>query len=83
MFKLRLNCTTPGMAQDHHQSHAKTLHGKLNTSDLGRTRHVSCYTNNEQILDPLVENQFNRYARVRAAENCRKQFLVGCQFYPR
>ena len=68
--------TTVGMAQHHHQPGAETLDGKLDAADLGRGDDVAGHADDEQLAQPLIEDQLGRHTGVRTAQQHRKGGLL-------
>ena len=68
--------TTVGMAQHHHQPGAEALDGKLDAADLRRRHDVAGHADDEQLAQPLIEDQLGRHAGICAAQQHRKGGLL-------
>ena len=67
---------TVGMAQHHHQPGAETLDGKLDAADLRRRHNVAGHADDEQLAQPLIEDQLGWHAGVRTAQQHGKGRLL-------
>src|SRR4051794_1750294 len=65
----------PGVAHDHDETRPEPLRGELDAADLRRGDDVTRHADDEQIAQPLVEDDLSRRARVRAAEHDRERRL--------
>ena len=57
------------VAEHHHESGAEPLGGELDAADLRRSSDVSRHADDEQIPQPLVEDDLCRRPRIGASEN--------------
>src|SRR3954451_12852111 len=63
------------MAQHNHESRAKAGRRELDAADLRRRDDVAGDANDEEIAEPLIEDEFSGNARVGTAENNREGLL--------
>ena len=70
-------CPATAMAQDDNklQSSAQVLHGVFQAAEHLRAETVTRHTDNEEVVWPLVENEFNRHTRIRTAEHSSERTL--------
>jgi hypothetical protein len=67
---------TVGMAQHHHQPRAEALDGKLDAADLRRRHDVASHADDEQLAQPLIEDQLGRHAGICTAQQHGKGGLL-------
>ncbi len=70
------------MAEDDDQPGGVARGGELDAADLGRGDDVAGDADDEQIAQPLVEDDLRRYARIGAAEQNRERLLAGGELVP-
>jgi len=71
----RLNGSAMCVSQNYDESCAETLHGELDATNLRRGYDVAGNADYEQIAQPLIEDDFHGYPRIRASQNDRIGFL--------
>ena len=64
------------MAQHHHQPGAETLDGKLDAADLRRRHDVAGHADDEQLAQPLIEDQLGWHAGICTAQQHGKRNLL-------
>ncbi len=69
-----------GVAEHDDKAHVKALGGELHAADLRRRDDVAGDADDEQIPEALVEDEFGRHARVRAAEDDGEWLLAAGDF---
>src|SRR3954471_12564277 len=66
------------MSDNQNQARVVSLGREFNASNLRSRDDVACHANNEQVAEPLIENQFGRNSRVGAAEyDCKRRLSFG------
>ena len=65
------------MSQNHHQPRAEARRRELDAADLGRGDDVAGDADDEQVAQPLVEDDLRRHPRVGTAEQDRERLLPG------
>ena len=69
-----------GVTEHHHEARAVAFRGELDAAHLRRRDDVACDADDEQIAEPLVEDDFRRHSRVRASEDDRERLLAAGDF---
>ena len=65
------------VAEHDDEARAEALRGELDAADLRRRDDVAGDADDEQVAEPLVEDDLGRHARVGAAEDDRERLLAG------
>src|SRR5262249_52782331 len=68
------------MAEHDNQAGAQTLDTVLDASQTFIVEHVACYSNDEQISESLIKDDFGWHPRIGATEDDRKRVLTLWQF---
>ena len=63
------------MSEHHDQPRTEAGGGELDAADLRRSDDVAGDADDEQIAEPLIEDDFRRHPRVRATEDDRERLL--------
>src|SRR4029453_1291510 len=79
-----LHCGVDGtaalMAEHDNQAGAQNLDTVLDASQAFIIEHVACYSNDEQISEAFIENDFGWHTRIGTTEDDRKGMLTRRQF---
>jgi hypothetical protein len=67
------------MSEDDDESCAEPFRGELDASNLRRGDNVASHTDDEQVTEALIENNFRRHARIRTSENNGERLLACCE----
>ena len=67
------------MPQHDDQPGTELFGGKLDAADLRGGNDVAGHSDDEQVAEPLIENDLDRYSRIRTAKDGRERFLAGRQ----
>jgi hypothetical protein len=70
------------VAEDDDESRAEPFRGEFDAGDLRRSDDVPCYPDDEQVSEPLIEDDLGRDPRIGASENDRERFLTGRHLEP-
>jgi len=76
LLESRLNGAAIRMPEDDHQAGAELFGGKFDATDLRRSDDIAGYAYDEQIAQPLIENDLHRHSGIGTAENGREGFLA-------
>src|ERR1700688_1320915 len=80
LLQRRFNRAALSVAQHDHQARTELLGGKFDATDQGRRHDVSGAADDEQIPQPLIEDDFYGYPRIGTAENGGEWLLARRQF---
>src|SRR5262245_18260316 len=79
-----LHCGVDGsatlMAEHHNQACAQNIDRVLDASQAFIVEHVACYSNDEQISEPFIKDDFGWHTRIGTTEDDRKRVLTLRQF---
>src|SRR3981081_3390620 len=80
LLQSRFNGAALSVSQHDHQASTELLGGELDTADQGRSDDVAGDTNDEQITQALIEDDFDGHPRIGTAEYGRERLLTRSQF---
>lgn len=80
LFQCGFNGAAHRVTQDHDKPRAESFGRKLDTADVRWGDDVAGHTDDEQVAQALMENDFRRHPRVGAAENDGERLLTRYQF---
>src|SRR6266511_1344376 len=79
-----LHCGVDGaatlMAEHDNQAGAQNIHPVLDASQAFVVEHVACYSNDEQISEAFIKDDFGWHTRIGTTEDDRKRVLTLRQF---
>src|ERR1700722_1838650 len=67
------------MSENDHESCTEPFRGELDAGNLRRGDNVASHTDDEQITEPLIENNLCGHARIRTSENNGERLLACCE----
>src|SRR5216117_3915488 len=79
-FHCGVDGTATLMAEHDNQAGAQNLDAVLDASQAFIVENVARYSNDEQISEPLIEDDFGRHTRIGTTEDDRKRVLTVRQF---
>src|SRR5215216_3531478 len=79
-FHCGVDGTATLMAEHENQAGAQNIHPVLDASQAFIVEHIACYSNDEQISETFIKNDFGWHTRIGTTENDRKRMLTLRQF---
>src|SRR5215216_2014326 len=79
-FHCGVDGTATLMAEHENQAGAQNIHPVLDASQAFIVEHIACYSNDEQISETFIKNDFGWHTRIGTTEDDRKRVLTLRQF---